>query len=262
MPGVVSIPHGWGHGAPGTRQAVAAAHPGVNINLLADASAVDPLSGTAVLNGIPGRDHARLKLLREPRERSQARPRYTSARPGIPNGNWSDEMIDSVRIVGARGRVGSAVSARLAERGVALDADDAGARPALRARPRDRRGRRADRARPVGRPRERRHAARGARAARAPLRAPSAADVHARRAAPSSSTAPGRAVTAETDEARAVGFWLAETLGLRPVRARRRRPRRLPRRRRDRLELPRHAARARPARCSRPPARRPRRSTR
>ena len=53
MPGVVSIPYGWGHGLSGTRQTVAAAHPGVNVNLLTDASAVDPLSGTAVLNGIP-----------------------------------------------------------------------------------------------------------------------------------------------------------------------------------------------------------------
>ncbi len=43
--------------------------------------------------------------------------------PGIPNGNWSHEkMIESIQIVGARGRVGSAVSARLAERGVVLDA--------------------------------------------------------------------------------------------------------------------------------------------
>jgi anaerobic selenocysteine-containing dehydrogenase len=53
MPGVVSIPYGWGHGLSGTRQAVAAAHPGVNVNVLTDASVVDPLSGTAVLNGIP-----------------------------------------------------------------------------------------------------------------------------------------------------------------------------------------------------------------
>ena len=37
-----------------------------------------------------------------------------------------------------------------------------------------------------------------------------------RRASPNSSTAPGAAVTAESDEARAVGWWLAETLGLRP----------------------------------------------
>jgi anaerobic selenocysteine-containing dehydrogenase len=52
-PGVVSIPHGWGHDTPGARTAVAAAHPGVNSNLLADETLVDALSGTAVLNGIP-----------------------------------------------------------------------------------------------------------------------------------------------------------------------------------------------------------------
>ncbi|MEA2436545.1 MAG: hypothetical protein QOF65_1101, partial [Thermoleophilaceae bacterium] len=53
MPGVVSIPHGWGHNAPGSRMRVAAAHAGVNSNLLADESLVEPLSGNAVLNGIP-----------------------------------------------------------------------------------------------------------------------------------------------------------------------------------------------------------------
>jgi anaerobic selenocysteine-containing dehydrogenase len=53
MPGVVSIPHGWGHDAPGTRMGVASAHAGVNSNVLADETAVDPLSGNAVLNGIP-----------------------------------------------------------------------------------------------------------------------------------------------------------------------------------------------------------------
>jgi anaerobic selenocysteine-containing dehydrogenase len=53
MPGVVSIPHGWGHGAPGTRMAVAAAHAGANSNVLTDELAIDPLSGNAVLNGIP-----------------------------------------------------------------------------------------------------------------------------------------------------------------------------------------------------------------
>ena len=51
--GVVSIPHGWGHGQPGTRAAVAAEHAGVNTNLLADDLFVDALSGTAALNGIP-----------------------------------------------------------------------------------------------------------------------------------------------------------------------------------------------------------------
>ena len=53
MPGVVSIPHGWGHDAPGIRLGVAAAHAGVNSNLLADEMALDPLSGNAVLCGIP-----------------------------------------------------------------------------------------------------------------------------------------------------------------------------------------------------------------
>jgi anaerobic selenocysteine-containing dehydrogenase len=53
MPGVVSIPHGWGHSAPGARLSVAASHPGVNSNLLADETLIEPLSGNAVLNGIP-----------------------------------------------------------------------------------------------------------------------------------------------------------------------------------------------------------------
>ena len=52
-PGVVSLPHGWGHDLPGARLRVAAEHAGVNSNVLADDSAMDPLSGTAVLNGIP-----------------------------------------------------------------------------------------------------------------------------------------------------------------------------------------------------------------
>ncbi|WP_326669200.1 molybdopterin oxidoreductase family protein [Streptomyces sp. NBC_01257] len=51
--GVVSLPHGWGHDRPGTRMSVAAAQPGVNVNQLLDGSRLDPLSGTAVLNGIP-----------------------------------------------------------------------------------------------------------------------------------------------------------------------------------------------------------------
>jgi anaerobic selenocysteine-containing dehydrogenase len=64
MPGVVSIPHGWGHGAAGTQMGVASSHAGVNSNVLADDSMIEPLSGNAVLNGIPvevsaldGREH-------------------------------------------------------------------------------------------------------------------------------------------------------------------------------------------------------------
>jgi anaerobic selenocysteine-containing dehydrogenase len=51
-PGVVSLPHGWGHDLPGVRLGVAAGR-GVNSNLLTDGEAMDPLSGNAVLNGIP-----------------------------------------------------------------------------------------------------------------------------------------------------------------------------------------------------------------
>ncbi|WP_217554852.1 molybdopterin oxidoreductase family protein [Streptomyces sp. GbtcB6] len=52
-PGVVSLPHGWGHNRPGTRLSHAATAPGVNVNQLLDGSLLDPLSGNAVLNGIP-----------------------------------------------------------------------------------------------------------------------------------------------------------------------------------------------------------------
>ncbi|AVV43508.1 molybdopterin-binding oxidoreductase [Streptomyces sp. P3] len=51
--GVVSLPHGWGHDRPGTRLSHAAADPGVNVNQLLDGSQLDPLSGNAVLNGVP-----------------------------------------------------------------------------------------------------------------------------------------------------------------------------------------------------------------
>ncbi|MEU5725679.1 molybdopterin oxidoreductase family protein [Micromonospora sp. NPDC047738] len=51
MPGVVSLPHGWGHG--GTAQQVAAAHAGVNVNELTGGGALDVPSGNAVFNGVP-----------------------------------------------------------------------------------------------------------------------------------------------------------------------------------------------------------------
>lgn len=51
--GVVSLPHGWGHDLGGTRSQVASRRPGVNSNVLTDPEALDPLSGNAVLNGIP-----------------------------------------------------------------------------------------------------------------------------------------------------------------------------------------------------------------
>jgi anaerobic selenocysteine-containing dehydrogenase len=49
-PGVVSLPHGWGHD--GDELSVARRSPGVNVNVLTPPE-VDPLSGTAVLNGYP-----------------------------------------------------------------------------------------------------------------------------------------------------------------------------------------------------------------
>ncbi|QIS17083.1 molybdopterin-dependent oxidoreductase [Nocardia terpenica] len=51
MPGVVSLPHGWGH--TDSPQSVARAHAGVNANVLTDDSRIDGPSGTAVFNGVP-----------------------------------------------------------------------------------------------------------------------------------------------------------------------------------------------------------------
>ena len=124
-------------------------------------------------------------------------------------------MIETIQIVGARGRVGSALSARLAERGIALDSrqpelvvlcvpDRAIAEVAS--------------ATPLGP-----WIAHVSGAT--PL---DALDPHLRRFGlhPLQSFSKARgaeqldgawgAVTAETDEARRVGRWLAETLGLRP----------------------------------------------
>jgi anaerobic selenocysteine-containing dehydrogenase len=55
MPGVVSLPHGWGHDREGVQLTVARQHPGASLNDLTDDQAVDPVAGTAVLNGTPVR---------------------------------------------------------------------------------------------------------------------------------------------------------------------------------------------------------------
>jgi anaerobic selenocysteine-containing dehydrogenase len=52
MPGVVSLPHGWGHDLPDTQLHVAAERPGVNLNAILDENLRDPLSGNAVLSGV------------------------------------------------------------------------------------------------------------------------------------------------------------------------------------------------------------------
>jgi len=50
-PGVVSLPHGWGHNRPGIKLSVASERPGVSLNDLLEISDVDELTGVAVLNG-------------------------------------------------------------------------------------------------------------------------------------------------------------------------------------------------------------------
>ena len=53
MPGVVSIPHGWGHDRSGNHLAVAQQHAGASINDLTDHLSIDTLCGTAAFNGTP-----------------------------------------------------------------------------------------------------------------------------------------------------------------------------------------------------------------
>lgn len=53
MPGVVCLPHGWGHDRPGARLSVASQHAGASINDVIDDQRIDALTGTAVLNGTP-----------------------------------------------------------------------------------------------------------------------------------------------------------------------------------------------------------------
>jgi anaerobic selenocysteine-containing dehydrogenase len=54
-PGVVSLPHGWGHGRAGAALEIAAAHAGASLNDLTDDRRVDALSGNAAFSGVPVR---------------------------------------------------------------------------------------------------------------------------------------------------------------------------------------------------------------
>jgi hypothetical protein len=58
MQGVVSLPHGFGHGRPGMDLQVASRHAGVSVNDVTDPHLYDELSGTAALNGVPVEVHA------------------------------------------------------------------------------------------------------------------------------------------------------------------------------------------------------------
>jgi anaerobic selenocysteine-containing dehydrogenase len=53
MPGVVSLPHGYGHGAAAAHLSIAGSVQGPNINAITDAGLLEPLTGTAVLSGVP-----------------------------------------------------------------------------------------------------------------------------------------------------------------------------------------------------------------
>jgi anaerobic selenocysteine-containing dehydrogenase len=53
MPGVISIPHGWGHHIEGIELGIARQHAGVNTNILTDDYFLDSVSANAALNGVP-----------------------------------------------------------------------------------------------------------------------------------------------------------------------------------------------------------------
>ena len=55
MPGVVSLPHGWGHGGSARWQTVAGSHPGVSANAFTDDQQVESVVGQSILNGVPVR---------------------------------------------------------------------------------------------------------------------------------------------------------------------------------------------------------------
>jgi anaerobic selenocysteine-containing dehydrogenase len=53
MPGIVSLPHGFGHADAAATMRVAGAVPGPNVNVVTDEYLLDPITGTAILNGVP-----------------------------------------------------------------------------------------------------------------------------------------------------------------------------------------------------------------
>jgi anaerobic selenocysteine-containing dehydrogenase len=55
MPGVVSLPHGWGHKRAGVHLNIAAKQGGVSCNDLTDDKLIDQASGNSALNGVPVR---------------------------------------------------------------------------------------------------------------------------------------------------------------------------------------------------------------
>ena len=64
MPGVVSLPHGWGHRGEGISLSLASEHAGVNCNDLTDDQELEPLVGNAIFNGVPVVVEKRLPAVR------------------------------------------------------------------------------------------------------------------------------------------------------------------------------------------------------
>lgn len=77
MPGVISIPHGWGHDHEGTQLSIASKHPGVNMNVLISDQFVDKLTGTSVLNGMP----VRVEVLKAPPRKAATQASKAKAKP-------------------------------------------------------------------------------------------------------------------------------------------------------------------------------------
>jgi anaerobic selenocysteine-containing dehydrogenase len=75
-PGVVSLPHGYGHDVAGVRMGVAAGVPGASANAVTDELRVDAFSGTSALNGVP--------VTVRPAEASDASPRAREPRAAHP----------------------------------------------------------------------------------------------------------------------------------------------------------------------------------
>lgn len=74
MPGVVSIPHGWGHDRAGNQLEVAQEHAGISINDLTDHQAIDALCGTAAFNGTPVTVVARVADMKTDPDKEAALP--------------------------------------------------------------------------------------------------------------------------------------------------------------------------------------------
>ncbi len=71
MPGVISVPHGFGHHRPGLRMSTAQAHAGVSLNDITDEQHIDQLTGLPVLNGVPVKAVA-VKLSRQQKQQLAA----------------------------------------------------------------------------------------------------------------------------------------------------------------------------------------------